>query len=389
MDIARLTLPPLGLYLHLPWCVQKCPYCDFNSHALRGELPEKEYTAAILKDIPIEAERTNGRPLASIFIGGGTPSLFSASAIGHLLEQLEKQIPFANDIEITLEANPGTTEATRFRGFLAAGVNRLSIGVQSFNSAHLQSLGRIHDGDAAIHAIKTAQSVGFKRINVDLMHGLPNQTLAAGLADVEQALALGVTHLSHYQLTLEPGTAFFNRPPQLPDDDERADIEAACAERIAESGLERYEISAWSTPDQACRHNLNYWEFGDYLALGAGAHGKVSQPDGSICRYQRVRLPRLYQSLAGTPEAIAETHEVSPDQRPLEYLMNALRLTHGTSLDAAITRTGLSAAAFEPGLSIARDNGWLDPNPNWLKPTPLGSRFLDDLLALFVVEPQT
>ncbi|MBS3785827.1 MAG: oxygen-independent coproporphyrinogen III oxidase-like protein, partial [Gammaproteobacteria bacterium] len=203
---------------------------------------------------------------------------------------------------------------------------------------------------------------------------------------VEQALALGVTHLSHYQLTLEPGTAFFSRPPQLPNDDERFDIEAACAERIAGSGLKRYEISAWATPDQECRHNLNYWEFGDYLALGAGAHGKISQPDGPIQRYRRVRLPRLYQSLAGTPEAIAESHEVSANQRPLEYLMNALRLTRGTSLNAALARTGLTEDAFEPGLSIARSNGWLDPQPDWLRATPLGSRFLDDLLGLFVVE---
>lgn len=389
MAITPIALPPLGLYLHLPWCVQKCPYCDFNSHALRGELPEQDYAEAILRDLPTEAENANGRVLSSVFIGGGTPSLFSSDTIGRLLEQLERQIPFAKDIEITLEANPGTTEATRFRGFLTAGVNRLSIGVQSFNHAHLKALGRIHDGDAATQAIETAQSVGFNRINVDLMHGLPEQTLPEGVADVEHALALGVTHLSHYQLTLEPGTAFFNRPPRLPNDDERADIEAACAERIAASGLERYEISAWASAGQACRHNLNYWEFGDYLALGAGAHGKISYADGRIRRYRRVRSPRLYQSFAGTPSVIAEAHEVGAEQRPLEYLMNALRLTQGASIATALTRTGLSLEAFEPGLSIARSKGWLESDLHWLRTTPLGSRFLDDLLGLFVVEPGT
>lgn len=389
MAIGNITPPPLGLYLHLPWCVHKCPYCDFNSHALRGELPEQEYAKAILEDLPSEAERADGRILSSLFIGGGTPSLFSPSTIGRLLEQIEQQIPFARDIEITLEANPGTTEASRFRGFLSAGVNRLSIGVQSFNHAHLKALGRIHDGDAATHAIQTAQSAGFKRINVDLMHGLPEQTLPEGVADVERALGLGITHLSHYQLTVEPGTAFFNRPPQLPNDDERADIEAACAERITASGLARYEISAWASPGEACRHNVNYWEFGDYLALGAGAHGKISCADGRIRRYRRVRSPRLYQSFAGTPQAIAEAHEVAAEHRPLEYLMNGLRLTRGTSVAAAVARTGLSIEAFEPGLSIARANGWLEADPQWLKPTPLGSRFLDDLLALFVVHPNS
>lgn len=386
MENTRLTPPPLGLYLHLPWCAQKCPYCDFNSHALRGELPEQAYAAAIIKDARLEAERAHGRQVSTVFIGGGTPSLFSAKTIGYLLEQIAQLIPFEQDAEITLEANPGTTEADRFRGFLDAGVNRLSIGVQSFNAEHLKQLGRIHDGNAATQAIRVAQSVGFERMNVDLMHGLPGQSVANGVADVEHALALGVSHLSHYQLTLEPGTAFFNRPPDLPNADACFDIETACAARIRAYGLKRYEISAWAKPGEACRHNINYWQFGDYLALGAGAHGKISRPDGRIHRTHRVRLPRLYQSLAGTPEAIAESYAVSDAQRPLEYLMNALRLTEGTYLSEALARTGLDAAAFEPALTIARERGWLDPHPDRLKPTPLGSRFLDDLLALFVVE---
>jgi oxygen-independent coproporphyrinogen-3 oxidase len=378
-----LTPPPLGLYVHLPWCVQKCPYCDFNSHALRGALPERDYIAALLLDAEREAQVAARRPVETIFIGGGTPSLFSADAIQRLLDGLRERLEIAADAEVTLEANPGRADAERFAGFIRAGVNRLSIGVQSFNDQALHKLGRIHDGNEARQAIKAAQRAGFERINVDLMHGLPSQDLNSALADVEQALDLGIQHLSHYQLTLEPDTAFFNRPPPLPAEDTLADIEAACAERIHAAGLNRYEISAWSSPGQACQHNLNYWQFGDYLAIGAGAHGKISQPDGQIWRYRRERLPRRYQAVAGSSEAIAERWPVAPSERVLEYTMNALRLTAGVTLDQALARTGCPQSAFQPGIDAGQARGWLAPSQDWLRPTAEGQRFLNDLLGLF------
>ena len=379
-----LTPPPLGLYVHLPWCIQKCPYCDFNSHALRGDLPESDYIGALLRDAETETGWTTGRRVETIFIGGGTPSLFSAEAITRLLRGLGERLSIAADAEITLEANPGTLEAGRFEGFLDAGVNRLSIGVQSFNDAHLQRLGRIHGGDEASHAVEAAQRAGFRRINLDLMHGLPGQSPEQALADVEWALALGIRHLSHYQLTLEPGTAFHARPPTLPDEDRLADIEAACAARIAAGQRQRYEVSAWATPGEECRHNLNYWGFGDYLAIGAGAHGKVSHSDGRIQRYSKLRMPRQYQAHAGTPAAIAETRTVTMDERPLEYLMNALRLTAGVSMSDALARTGLTEEAFEPALGEARAQGLMVEDPAWLQTTAQGQRFLDDLLGRFL-----
>ena len=381
---AVLTPPPLGLYVHLPWCVQKCPYCDFNSHALRGALPESDYVEALLRDADVEAERAGGRVVETLFIGGGTPSLFSAASIERLLSGLGERLVLAADAEITLEANPGALEAGRFTGFLEAGVNRLSIGVQSFDDAQLRRLGRIHGGAEACRAVAAAQDAGFARINLDLMHGLPGQSVEQARADVEQALALGIRHLSHYQLTLEPGTAFHARPPTLPDDDRLADIEAACAERIGGHGLQRYEISAWAVPGEACRHNLNYWQFGDYLAIGAGGHGKLSHADGRIERYSKQRLPRVYQQLAGSPQAIAEHHEIARPQRPLEYLMNALRLSDGVPFADALARTGLDAAAFEPQLGAARARGLLVDSADRLQTTPRGQRFLDDLLGDFL-----
>lgn len=378
-----LTPPPLSLYVHLPWCVQKCPYCDFNSHALRGELPEDDYIAALLRDADQEALAADGRAVETLFIGGGTPSLFSATAIQRLVDGLRQRLVIATDAEITLEANPGRFDADRFAGFLEAGVNRLSIGVQSFNDQALQKLGRIHGGDEAIEAIEAAHQAGFERINVDLMHGLPGQSMAAALSDVEQALALGVEHLSHYQLTLEPDTAFFNRPPPLPDEDTLADIEHACAQRIQRAGLDRYEISAWSTPQARCRHNLNYWQFGDYLAIGAGAHGKLSQSNGTIWRYRRERMPRAYQALAGSSKAIAQQWPVAPEERVLEYTMNALRLTDGVAVADALARTGCAHSAFRPGIEAGQRLGWLEKSSSWLRPTAEGQRFLNDLLGLF------
>ena len=381
---ALLTPPPLGLYIHLPWCVQKCPYCDFNSHALRGELPERAYVEALLQDADREAGVATGRRVETLFIGGGTPSLFSADAIETLLDGLRQRLDIASDAEITLEANPGTLEAGRFEGFLEAGINRLSIGVQSFHDRHLQRLGRIHGGAEATSAITAARDAGFERINADLMHGLPDQSPADALADVEQVLALGIDHLSHYQLTLEPGTAFHAKPPTLPDEDQLADIEAACAERVHAAGLRRYEVSAWAAPGEECRHNLNYWRFGDYLAIGAGGHAKLTEAGGSIRRYRKQRLPRLYQDQAGTAAATVETRFIAWAERPLEYLMNALRLTAGTDLQTAVARTGLSASAFEPGLSEARRRGLMVTDPTRLQATPLGQRFLNDLLDVFL-----
>lgn len=380
----RLTPPPLGLYVHLPWCVQKCPYCDFNAHALRGDLPEFEYVDALLRDTEQLTREWTPGPVQSLFIGGGTPSLFSPEAIARLLTGLQQNLTLTPGMEITLEANPGTVDASRFEGFLGAGVNRLSIGAQSFSSRCLQALGRIHDGAGSIDAIQAARRAGFERINVDLMHGLPGQTVEEAVYDVDTALSLAVGHLSYYQLTLEPGTPFHYRPPVLPDDDELSAIEAACADRIAAAGLRRHEISAWARPGEECRHNVNYWRFGDYLAVGAGAHGKLTFTDGRILRYRLVHLPRQYLALAGTPASIAEQHPVPQDELPLEYLMNALRLTDGAPVQEALERTGLDWEAFADGVAEARWRGWLRRDPERLAPTEDGQRYLNDLLGLFM-----
>jgi len=378
------ALPPLGLYVHLPWCVQKCPYCDFNSHALRGELPEQGYIDALLRDAGQEATALAGRRVRTVFLGGGTPSLFSPAAVARLLDGLDERLGIAGDAEITLEANPGTVEQSRFEGFRAAGVNRLSIGVQSFDAGQLRRLGRIHGPGEAAAAASAARAAGFRRFNLDLMYALPGQNLSGALADVEAALALAPEHISHYQLTLEPGTAFHARPPVLPDDDQAADMEAACAERLAAAGLRRYEVSAWSLPGAACRHNLNYWRFGDYVALGAGGHGKLTGPAGRIRRYRKVAQPRHYQAVAGTAAAVAETREVAAEERVLEYMMNALRLVDGAPRAEALARTGLPWSAFAPGVDRARARGWMVADAGRLAPTGEGLRFLNDLLGLFL-----
>lgn len=377
-------LPPLGLYVHLPWCVQKCPYCDFNSHALHGELPEGTYVEALLRDADREAPAVAGRRVETVFIGGGTPSLFSADAVARLLTGLDQRLDLAADAEITLEANPGTVEQARFEGFRAAGVNRLSIGVQSFDAGQLRRLGRIHGPGEAVAAAQAARAAGFRRFNLDLMYALPGQDATGAVADVEAALALAPEHVSHYQLTLEPGTAFHARPPVLPDDDRVAEMEAACAERLAAGGLRRYEVSAWSAPGAACRHNVNYWRFGDYLAIGAGGHGKLTGTDGRIRRYRKVALPRHYQAVAGTAAAVAGAREVAADERVLEYMMNALRLVDGAPREEALARTGLPWSAFAAGVAEARARGLLADDPERLQPTPAGLRFLNDLLGCFL-----
>ncbi len=373
---------PLGLYVHLPWCVQKCPYCDFNSHALRSDLPEADYVDALLRDADLEAERARSRKVSTMFLGGGTPSLFSPREIARLLDGLDARLGFDPDDEITLEANPGTVEQDRFTGFRSAGVTRLSIGVQSFHDAHLRRLGRNHGGVAARAAAQAATAAGFERFNLDLMVGLPEQTLAEAEADVLEAVALGARHVSHYQLTLEPGTAFHARPPTLPEDDLIAAMQEAAASHLTAAGLQRYEISAWAEPGRECRHNLNYWRFGDYLAVGAGGHGKITS-DETLTPYSKVRLPRQFMATAGTAAALEGQHEVPPAERPLEFMMNALRLPAGVPARMMGERTGCPPEAFEPALGNAIERGWLEYGER-LRPTAAGLLFLNDLLGLFV-----
>lgn len=377
---ASLSLPPLALYVHIPWCIRKCPYCDFNSHAADTSLPEDEYVHALLKDLARDADHAQGRPLQSVFFGGGTPSLFSAHAIGRILEGAERLLGFSNDIEITLEANPGTFEQDRFRGFRTAGVNRLSIGVQSFQSEQLKALGRIHDGDDARRAIERSRAAGFDNFNLDLMHGLPGQSLALALADLDQALSFQPPHVSWYQLTIEPNTAFHSHPPQLPHEDILSDIQDAGGGRLVQAGLARYEVSAFALPGRESRHNRNYWEFGDYLGIGAGAHGKVTQPQqGRIVRTSKTRLPRDY--LARGEDYHASQHPVSKAERILEFLMNGLRLVDGVPTALFAQRTGIDFAEIAPWWRTQVEKGLLYSPDQRLAATPLGLQFLDTVLS--------
>ncbi len=373
-------LPPLSLYVHIPWCVRKCPYCDFNSHETR-HIPEAEYVQALLADLALDRALAQNRPLSSVFFGGGTPSLFSASAIQDILAGIEQQIGFTAECEITLEANPGTTECTDLEGFRTAGVNRLSFGVQSFNDLHLQRLGRIHDSRQALTAITRARQAGFANINLDLMHGLPGQSLAEALADLQQAIELAPEHLSWYQLTIEPNTVFHKRPPVLPPDETLADIQDAGHERLERQGFRRYEISAYGQPGKEARHNLNYWEFGDYLAIGAGAHGKITRPDGSVIRYQKTRRPDGY--LASGEPFTAMEQPVDAEQLPVEFMMNALRLVQGVPRPLFSARTGLPDNTIDRPLTRLRDKGLMVAAAQRLQTTELGLRFLNDVLVEF------
>ncbi len=376
-----LQTPPLALYIHIPWCVRKCPYCDFNSHESR-HIPEPEYIAALLEDLRQDQALAGGRPIATVFFGGGTPSLFAPESYAHLLQAIHQIIPIAPDAEITLEANPGTFEADKFAGFRRAGINRLSIGVQSFNPEHLSALGRIHDREQAIRAIATARDQGFERLNVDLMHGLPHQTQEQALADLEQALALQPSHLSWYQLTIEPNTRFFSQPPLLPEEDTLADIEDAGHALLADAGLQQYETSAYSQPGQQCRHNLNYWRFGDYLALGAGAHGKITDPQqGRILRYRKTRLPRDY--LDPDKAFTAARDPVAREDLPFEFFMNALRLLEPIPKALFSERTGLDTKRVATAVAEAVADGLLLETADHWQTTPLGQRFLNDLLNRF------
>ena len=377
--------PPLTLYVHLPWCVKKCPYCDFNSHEAPSEIPADAYIDALTADLEQELPEVWGRPLEAVFIGGGTPSLFPPEAIGRLLSRIRMYFNPAPDIEVTLEANPGTVEAGRFAGFRDAGVNRLSVGVQSFDAAYLAAIGRIHDGDQARRAVETALSAGFERINVDLMYGLPGQTGKAAVADLETALALGVDHLSWYQLTLEPNTVFWSRPPELPDEDTIAEIESAGGRRLRSAGFERYEISAWARGEHArCRHNLNYWRFGDYLGIGAGAHGKLTlAAEGAIERRARVRAPRVYLERARGPGRIADRRRLGAADAAFEFLLNALRLPEGFSPGQFSERTGLPFAWLQQPLAEAEELGLVTREVDGVRPTDRGLAFHNDLLAVF------
>ena len=373
---------PLSLYVHIPWCVRKCPYCDFNSHAAGSDLPEAEYVAALLNDLDLDVAAAHGRELQSIFFGGGTPSLFSAQAIDNILRGVERRIPFSRDIEITLEANPGTTEQAKFSGFRSAGVNRLSIGVQSFNPDHLQLLGRIHDRQQAIDAVAQARRAGFDNINLDLMHGLPQQTIDDAEADLTAALALAPEHLSWYQLTIEPNTEFNKRPPTLPPDDTLAAIQDAGIALLAHHGYAQYEVSAYARNDKRACHNLNYWRFGDYFGIGAGAHGKLTQADGAIVRTQKTRLPRDYLASAGGGDR--NRSAIATDELPFEFAMNALRLNTGFERALFTQRTGLPWQAIAAAVDALCERGLLSLQGEHIAATDLGQRFLNDVLTAFL-----
>ncbi|WP_092702322.1 radical SAM family heme chaperone HemW [Rhodanobacter glycinis] len=385
-----LVAPPLSLYIHMPWCVKKCPYCDFNSHGLRSEPPPyADYIELLLADLDADLRdfgaAAQGRPIVSVFFGGGTPSLFAPELIGRLLDGVRQRLPLANDTEITLETNPGTVEHGRFDGYLAAGVNRISFGVQSFDDDKLKRLGRIHSASEAEAAVKSAQDAGYANINLDLMYALPQQTLDGALADVERAIALAPTHISHYQLTLEPNTAFAANPPPLPDDDHAWAMQEACEARLAQAGYGQYEISAYAQPDRRCAHNLNYWQFGDYLGIGAGAHGKLSDAaSGQIHRRWKTRLPRAYMEAGASPACIGGDSVISTTELPFEYMLNALRLIDGVPMADFAARTGLPPEHIAATLADARRRGWLADDPRQLRTTPLGQRFLNDVIASFL-----
>ncbi|WP_228257401.1 radical SAM family heme chaperone HemW [Marinobacter sp. NP-4(2019)] len=373
------TLPPLSLYIHVPWCVRKCPYCDFNSHALNGDIPEDAYLRALLEDLDQDLALTGGRCIQTVFIGGGTPSLMSPGFYQQLFRALRQRLEFSRDVEITLEANPGAVEQARFEGFREAGINRLSLGIQSFNPQHLEVLGRIHDDKAAHQAIQAARKAGFDNFNLDLMHGLPGQTPDNAIADLEAALAWQPPHLSWYQLTLEPNTEFYSRPPVLPDDDRLWEIHELGGDFLRRHGYSDYEVSAWSRPGMASRHNLNYWTFGDYLALGAGAHGKITGA-GNVSRYWKTRQPSAYLNRIGSRTAGSEI--IEPDDLPLEFLMNALRLSEGVDEQLFSTRTGLPLSTVAVKLEQLRKENLLAPDR--LKATELGHRYLNSLLERFL-----
>ena len=381
-----LTPPPLSLYVHVPWCVRKCPYCDFNSHEGRGELPFAAYVDALLADLDQDLPLVWGRTVQTVFFGGGTPSLMPPEFIDRFLQGASARLRFAPGCEITLETNPGTAEHGRFEGYRAAGVNRLSFGIQSFDDGCLQRLGRIHDSREAEAAVTLAREAGFDNFNLDLMYALPGQDLAMAMHDLERAFALEPTHISHYQLTLEPNTVFAARPPVgIPDEDLGWDIQERCQAMLAGAGYAQYEVSAYARPGRQCAHNLNYWTYGDYLGIGAGAHGKITLGhDESILRRWKHKHPTRYLADAGTPAAIGGDEVVAPGRRPFEFMLNALRLVDGFALGLFEQRTGLPAAVIEPILAEATGRGWLQVEDGHVRLTELGRRFTNDVVALFL-----
>ncbi|WP_242667278.1 radical SAM family heme chaperone HemW [Parendozoicomonas haliclonae] len=382
-----LQLPPLSLYVHVPWCVRKCPYCDFNSHKADGVIPEELYVEALLQDLISELPAVQGRELQSIFIGGGTPSLLSPDAYQTLFDGMRQHLRFADDIEITMEANPGTFEQERFNGFRKTGINRLSIGVQSFHDSCLQELGRIHSGGEAIKAVAMARAAGFDNINLDLMHGLPGQDEAMAMADLQQAIELKPDHLSWYQLTIEPNTVFWSKPPTLPEDETLWSIQEEGQKLLAEHGLQQYEISAYSRTGRQSRHNLNYWQFGDFIGIGAGAHGKVTDlKRGVIYRNWKTRQPTAYLEagkLIKEKPFQAGVRELETDELPLEFMMNALRLNQGIEAHLYSERTGLELSDIQFAISKLKSQELLADDNRRIQPTERGSLFLNELLEHF------
>jgi oxygen-independent coproporphyrinogen-3 oxidase len=380
------VLPPLTLYVHVPWCVRKCPYCDFNSHAAPDALPEDAYVDALIADLETALPAVWGRKVHTVFIGGGTPSLFSAGSIERLLSAVRARVPLAPDAEVTLEANPGTFEREKFAGFFAAGVNRLSLGIQSFDDRFLRALGRVHDACEAQRAAEAALMI-FGNVNFDLMFALPEQTVADARRDLSAALAFAPPHLSFYQLTLEPNTLFHRHPPPLPDDDLASDIEDCVLQTLTHAGYVHYEISAHARRSRECRHNVNYWRFGDYLGIGAGAHSKLSFAD-RIVRQLRWKQPKRYFEQVARGEPLQEQADVAWRELPFEFMLNALRLTDGVPTALFAERTGMPLSIAAQAIAEATRRGLLEPDPALLKPTSLGRRFLNDLQALFIHERQ-
>lgn len=391
MSVHSLALPPLSLYVHIPWCVRKCPYCDFNSHKADQALPEAAYIAALLDDLDRDLHWLTemgvpARPIDSIFFGGGTPSLLSVEAYRQFFHGLKQRCEFSPDIEITMEANPGTFEAEKFKGYHELGINRLSIGIQSFNDEHLKKLGRIHSGDEALRAIELAKRAGFDNFNLDFMHGLPDQSQQQALNDLQLGIDCQPTHISWYQLTIEPNTEFFKRPPKLPEDETLWAIQEAGQSLLAKHGYQQYEISAYAKANKQAKHNLNYWQFGDYLGIGAGAHGKLTIPHDDIekshiYRTAKTRLPKDYLNLAKS--FTAKTDDILPEDRDLEFLMNALRLHNGVPNTLFSERTGLPLSQIEPKLEKLKQDGWLERGGR-IAPTEKGRLFLNELLERFL-----
>ena len=379
-----MSFIPLALYIHLPWCIRKCPYCDFNSHHAPNHLPEKQYVQALLNDLAQELPYIWGRRLESIFIGGGTPSLFSAESMDELISGIRALLPFRPNIEITLEANPGTFEQEKFNGFREAGINRLSVGIQSFNPQHLQALGRVHNQAEALKAAEVARYAGFNNFNLDLMFGLPQQSLEQALADLQQAIDLQPTHLSWYQLTLEPNTLFYKHPPVLPDDDLLVDMQYAGQALLQQAGYTQYEVSAYAQAGRECRHNLNYWQFGDYLGIGAGAHGKITDPFKQVIRHQKYRQPTQYLQQTELGQARSETQTLTAADLKFEFMLNALRLKSGFDLELFAERTGLSIETLQAPLELAAQKGWLTIDQTHIQTTELGWQFLNTVIQLFL-----